>query len=171
MLGESDSVLDLCTSSSCIAISLKKTKPELKVFASDLSPDALVFARQNIADSGCSIDLREGDLFAPFEGMKFKAICTNPPYVAESEISQMGKDVVKHEPYMALFSGVDGADILRKISREGQFYLEDGGFLISEMGPEQGELLKGLFIENGWSNVQIIKDYSDIDRFILAYKK
>ena len=170
LVGEQDSVLDLCTGSGCIAISIKKSRPSLNIYASDLSSDALAFARENTRDLEASVDLREGDLFAPFSGMGFNAICTNPPYVAENEVPIMGRDVLKHEPHMALFSGADGADILRRISREGQIYLEDGGFLISEMGPGQGALLESIFVSDGWVDVQIIKDYSERDRFILAYK-
>ncbi|MCH2206743.1 MAG: peptide chain release factor N(5)-glutamine methyltransferase [Lentisphaerales bacterium] len=170
LLKAGDQVLDLCTGSGCIAASLKKTESELNVYASDMSPDALSYARQNIAGLECEVEIREGDLFAPFSGMKFNAICTNPPYVAENEVAQMGKDVVKHEPHMALFSGMDGADILRKISQQGKSFLEDGGFLISEMGPEQGALLESVFSADGWKDIEILKDYSGRERFLLAYK-
>ena len=169
-LNPEDSVLDLCTGSGCIAISLKVNKPEIEVVGTDISPEALKYAKINREHNSCEVDFRQGDLFSAFVGERFNVICTNPPYVGELERSQMGQDVLKYEPHLALFSDNDGLTILKKIAQEALTYLKPGGYIISEMGPTQGESLKGIFEHNGWSNVEIIQDYSSRDRFLKAYK-
>ncbi|MCM8531651.1 MAG: peptide chain release factor N(5)-glutamine methyltransferase [Lentisphaeraceae bacterium] len=171
MLKPDNSVLDLCTGSACIAVALKKTRSDLDVFATDLSSDALGYAQKNVQNNEVDVKVLQGDLFESVLGMTFDGICTNPPYVAETEVSEMGKDVVKHEPHLALFSGVDGLDIIRKIASEGRAFLNPGGFIITEMGPTQGKPAVEIFRNEGWSNPEIIQDYSKRDRFVLAFNQ
>ena len=166
----SAAVLDLCTGSGAIAIALKKERPELSVTASDISPEALKYAFLNRDSHKLDIELLEGDLFEPFSGRVFDAITVNPPYVKPSEKPLMGKDVLASEPELALFSGVDGLDLLRKIAAEAKDYLNPGGFLISEIGFEQGPDCKNLFSSHGWVNISILQDFTNRDRFVLCYK-
>lgn len=169
-LQKQNSVLDLCTGSGAIAIALKTEIPELNVSASDISTEALSYAHKNVDLLKLNIELLQGDLFEPFQGRCFEAITVNPPYVKPSEKPLMGKDVLASEPALALFSGDDGLDLLRKISHQGKDYLKAGGFLISEIGFQQGDDCKNLFNSDGWRDVSILQDYSSRDRFVLAYK-
>lgn len=168
-LPDSRSVLDLCTGSGAIAIALKKEHPELEVTATDISAEALKYAQVNSAHHELEIELLEGDLFTPVKDRMFDAITVNPPYVKPSEKPLMGKDVLAHEPELALFSGEDGLDLLRRIAAEGRNYLNEGGFLISEIGFQQGEDCKSLFSSHGWTSVNILQDYTKKDRFVLCY--
>ena len=168
-LNAGDRVLDLCTGSGAIAVALKSEMSQLSLTASDISPEALKYARKNIDKLGLDIELLEGDLFAPLTGRKFDAITVNPPYVKPSEKPLMGKDVLKSEPALALFSGEDGLDLLRRIAIEGKNYLNPEGFLISEIGFQQGKECLELFSAHGWKDVSILQDFSKRDRFVLCY--
>ncbi|MCM8536397.1 MAG: peptide chain release factor N(5)-glutamine methyltransferase [Lentisphaeraceae bacterium] len=171
LLKQGNSMLDLCTGSGCIAVAMKKTREDLDVFATDLSSEALSYAQKNVQNNEVDVKVLQGDLFESVLGMTFDGICTNPPYVAETEVPEMGKDVVKHEPHLALFSGNDGLDIIRKISSQGKQFLKPGGFLITEMGPAQGLSAVDIFKSDGWSNPEVIQDYSKRDRFVLAFNQ
>lgn len=162
-------VLDLCTGSGAIAVSLKKEKPELSVTATDISQEALKYAQINTSFHDLEIEVLEGDLFAPVSGRRFDIITVNPPYVKTTETPLMGKDVLAHEPQLALFSGEDGLNLLRKIAAEGKAFLNPGGFLISEIGFQQGGECKELFDSCGWRDISILQDYTKKDRFVLCY--
>jgi release factor glutamine methyltransferase len=162
------SVLDLCTGSGCIAISLKKSKKNLIVTATDICSEALKYAKENIALNEVEIELSQGNLFSGLTGRKFNVICSNPPYVGELEKSMMGRDVLLHEPEKALFAGLKGFDIFHKIAIEAKNYLYSGGFIFLEMGAEQGLELTSIFEQNGWSDVSVHKDYTGRERFLKA---
>ena len=170
-LSGGDKVLDLCTGSGIIAIALQhEKKGELQVTASDICDEALLFTRKNIAAHKLTIQLLQGDLFEPLRGLTFDLICSNPPYVGTEEQVDMGKEVLQFEPHKALFAGVGGMQILERIARDGQTFLNDGGSIICEMGMAQGPGCTALFESHGWKDVTIIQDYSGRDRFVSAYK-
>jgi len=129
------SVLDLCTGSGCLAIIAAQLFPNASVDAVDLSPEALEVAARNVADYGLNsrITLYNGDLFAPLKGKKYDLIITNPPYVDQAGMEELPPEF-KHEPAMALGSGFDGLDIVRRIMDEAKSYLNKDGGLICELG-------------------------------------
>ncbi len=129
------SVLDLCTGSGCLAIMATQIFPFAEVDAVDLSADALAVAERNVQEHGCEgrVTLYQGDLFAPLKGKKYDVIITNPPYVDAEAMAQLPPEY-RHEPQMALGSGDDGLDIVRRIIAEAPNYLTGGGGLICEVG-------------------------------------
>lgn len=133
-------VLDLCTGSGCLAILAAHIFPEALVDAVDLSVDALTVAKINVAEHGCEdrIHLYKGDLFKPLKGKKYDLIISNPPYVDAEAMKELPAEY-RHEPKMALASGDDGLDIVRRILAEASEYLLEGGGLICEIG--RGRLL------------------------------
>lgn len=132
---EVEAVLDLCTGSGCLAILAARIFPEARVDAVDLSPDALEVAARNVADHGLEdrIALHRGDLFGPLKGRTYDVIVTNPPYVSAEAMATLPAEY-RHEPAMALASGVDGLDIVRRILKAAPKHLNDGGGLLCEIG-------------------------------------
>lgn len=128
-------VLDLCTGSGCLAILASQIFPDATVDAVDLSRDALDVAHRNVSDHGLEdrITLLHGDLFAPLKGRKYDLIITNPPYVDAEAMAALPPEF-RHEPEMALGSGVDGFDIVRRILKTAAKHLTDEGGLICEFG-------------------------------------
>lgn len=128
-------VLDLCTGSGCLAILAADFFGEAEVDAVDLSKDALEVAKINV--EACPhrdrITLYRGDLFGPLKGKKYDLIITNPPYVDAEDMKDMPQEY-RHEPRMALASGKDGLDIVRRILKEAPKHLSDGGRIICEIG-------------------------------------
>lgn len=158
-------VLDLCTGSGAIAISIKK-ESDATVFASDVSGDALELAKENAKNNGADIIFIESDLFNAFGEEKFDVIVTNPPYIRSSDILTLQKEVKDFEPMLALDGGEDGLDFYRIIARECPKFLNEKGVILLEIGYNQGEDVKNLFSE--FSSVEIIKDYENNDRIIKA---
>jgi release factor glutamine methyltransferase len=162
-------ILDLCTGSGCIAISLTKNAQECKILASDISEEALVVARENASINGVSdrISFIKSDLFKDIKG-KFDIIVSNPPYVARHEFDTLQKEVLK-EPRIALDGGNDGLDFYRNIFREAPAYLNDGGHLIAEIGygQRQGvrDIIEGI---KGFQLIDVREDQYSIDRVIKA---
>lgn len=132
---EVERVLDLCTGSGCLAILAAQIFPEAQVDAVDLSADALEVAKRNVADSGFEdrIALHHGDLFAPLKNRKYDVIITNPPYVDAEAMAALPPEF-RHEPQMALASGEDGLDIVRRILKEAPKHLTPEGGLLCEFG-------------------------------------
>ncbi|KAA0683553.1 50S ribosomal protein L3 N(5)-glutamine methyltransferase [Roseomonas genomospecies 6] len=132
---EVERVLDLCTGSGCLAILAAQIFPEAQVDAVDLSADALEVAKRNVADSGFEdrIALHHGDLFAPLKNRKYDVIITNPPYVDAEAMAALPPEF-RHEPEMALASGEDGLDIVRRILKEAPKHLTPDGGLLCEFG-------------------------------------
>ncbi|QCO01860.1 50S ribosomal protein L3 N(5)-glutamine methyltransferase [Azospirillum argentinense] len=132
---EVERVLDLCTGSGCLAILAAQIFPEAQVDAVDLSADALEVAKRNVADSGFEdrIALHHGDLFAPLKNRKYDVIITNPPYVDAEAMANLPPEF-RHEPQMALASGEDGLDIVRRLLKEAPKHLTPEGGLLCEFG-------------------------------------
>ncbi|MDB5545259.1 MAG: modification methylase,hemK family [Hyphomicrobiales bacterium] len=139
------SALDLCTGSGCLAILMAQTFPHAMIDAVDLSSDALAVAKINLDAGGLQdrIGLVQGDLFAPLQGRRYDLIVTNPPYVGAQVMSELPPEYA-HEPEMALASGEDGLDIVRRILANAGEHLNPGGGLICEMG-EDREILEAEF--------------------------
>ena len=157
---------DLCTGSGCIAISTLKNTDGTHAVALDLSPDAISIATENADRNGVRdrIEFVTGDALCGLEG-KFFAILSNPPYVSESAYASLDAELYA-EPKMAFVGGEDGGDFYRRMIPLYKENLLENGFLAFEIGYDQGELLRALGEENGMS-VEIIKDYSSLDRIAL----
>lgn len=168
-------VLDLCTGSGCIAVSVAKNCPATKVTATDLSAAALTIARKNVETHqvGDRVELRQGDLFAPVPpGETFDVVASNPPYIPTAEIETLSGDVRRHEPRLALDGGADGLDLLRKILSEAPRFLVPGGWLLVEFSPEQEERLSELAQNRAeYAEVRVQKDLAGQARVLLARRK
>lgn len=164
-------VLDLCSGSGCVGVTLACERPGLRVTAVELHPDAAALARENAGALGVEdrYDQRVGDLFAPLAGRgPFLAVATNPPYVADGEIPGLQVEVRDHEPRAALAGGADGGDVARRILDEAQAWLVPGGLLAMEHGGEQGEVLRAHAEAAGWAAVEVHRDVAGLDRILTA---
>ena len=164
-------VLDLCTGSGCILLSLLAEHEELslKGVGADISPEALKVAAVNRERLGVKADLVESDLFDNLEGT-FDLIVSNPPYIAAGEIAQLMPEVKEHEPVLALDGGEDGLYFYRKIVKETDHYLNPGGWLCMEIGWDQGEKLRQLMQDAGYTGIRILKDLAGLDRVAVGQK-
>ena len=146
-------VLDLCTGSGVIGISIAKMFPGAKVTLSDISPDALDIARMNAEINGVNVHFAQGDLFEAIGDQKFDLIVSNPPYIPRADLAGLQREV-QAEPKLALDGGESGLDFYRRIAREARFHLNPEGAVALEVGEGQArdvvallEVHLGLFIE------------------------
>ena len=164
---DGDSVLDLCTGSGAIAVTLAK-KSGATVFASDVSEGALELASENAQLNGATVQFIHSNLFESIEG-KFNLIVSNPPYIPTDDIKGLDKEVRDYEPTLALDGGADGLDFYRAIAKNAAEHLEDGGILIMEFGIGQASDISALLEEN-FTEIEIKKDLSGLERIIKAKK-
>ncbi|MBO5283736.1 MAG: peptide chain release factor N(5)-glutamine methyltransferase [Lachnospiraceae bacterium] len=162
------SVLDLCTGSGCILISLLHYSNWCQGVGADLSPAALELARQNgaaLLGQEKQYTFVESDLFERVEG-RFDIIVSNPPYIRREVIDTLMPEVREHEPRMALDGGEDGLDFYRRIIAESPAYLNGGGKLYLEIGYDQGDAVQRLLLEQGFREVNVVQDYAGLDRVV-----
>ena len=159
-------VLDLCTGTGALAIAIALQFPGAQVTAADISADALAVARQNIADTGARVTLRQGDLFAAVSGERFDIIVSNPPYITAEEMSDLQPEVCR-EPALALYGGLDGLDFYRRIAREAPDYLSPGGWLLLEIGSAQAEAVSALLAER-FEALAVYPDMQGLPRAVAA---
>ena len=164
-INENSSVLDLCTGSGAIAITIKKEK-NAKVYAVDVSEQAIELAKENAEINGAEIEFIKSDMFSELGDKKFDVIVSNPPYIETETIQNLQKEVKDFEPMMALDGGVDGYDFYRIIAKQAKEHLNCGGSLFLECGENQAETIASMLTD--FSSVEIIKDYENIDRIIKA---
>jgi release factor glutamine methyltransferase len=161
-------LLDLCTGSGCVAITIARQRPTAKVVASDVSPDALAVARENAVRLGAyNVAFVESDLFdqIPPES-RFDVITANPPYIASSEIAGLMPDVRDFEPRGALDGGPDGLDFVRRIVCGAPAFLDPGGVLAMEIGAGEAPAVRALFEEQGYGEIRVDRDYGKIERVV-----
>jgi release factor glutamine methyltransferase len=156
-------ILDLCTGSGVIAVSLAKEYPAAVVVATELSPAAAAVARKNAARNGVAdrVEVREGDLFAPVAPVapdaRFDLIAANPPYIASSVIPTLSAEV-QREPRMALDGGADGLGFYDRICGEARAYLNAGGVLVVEHGYDQADAVRARFAAAGFADITGVQD-------------
>lgn len=164
-------VLDLCTGSGAIAITLAAERASLEVHATDLSEAALEVAKKNAEALGVGERVRwhQGDLFAALPGPREHAlIACNPPYVPEGDRASMSPDVAQHEPGMALFAGEDGLDVLRRLCAEAPRWLAPGGTILIEVGAGQAPAVLALVAEAGLVEGRAHEDLGGHQRVVEA---
>ncbi len=164
-------VLDLCTGSGCVAVTLARERPTTQVVGADLSPEALVVARDNAVRLGAAHNtaLVVSDLFAAIDpAVRFDVITANPPYIAEDEIAGLPVDVRGFEPRLALSGGADGLALIRRIVAEAPAHLAPGGVLALEVGAGQAPDVAALLEAAGFAEVDRRKDYAGHERVVSA---
>ena len=169
-------ILDLGTGCGALAVCLAKELADATVWATDISEEALAYARLNVSQHGVAerVIFRQGDLWEPLKGhdLTFDVILSNPPYVAAEDYAALPPEVRDHEPRLALDGGERGTDYIRRIIEGTTDYLNPGGRLLMEMDPRQTpEVVAMLEASDHYEEVRRIQDYSRRYRVVLATKR
>lgn len=161
-------IIDLCSGSGIIAVTLKCMFPKCEVHALELSEKALPYLKRNIESLAPDVILHQGDLnllCECFEDNYFDLVISNPPYI-ESEVIPTLQTEVKREPKMALDGGTDGLDFYRSITQKWSDKLKPGGMMAFELGEGQFDMVKAMMKEKGFENINEFKDLGNIQRAI-----
>jgi len=160
-------ILDLCTGSGCIGISVAKHLPYQELLLLDLSEKALAVAKKNAEKHlGENVTLLQSDLLTGVQGKKFSLLLSNPPYIVSRVIPGLDREVSEYEPKMALDGGEDGLVFYRRIAREAKAVLLPGARLYLEIGYDQGESVKDIFQKEGYEAVEVFPDLSGNPRVL-----
>lgn len=161
-------ILDIGTGSGCILLSLLRYSNDCQGVGADISEQALRVAKENAKRLQVEqAYFVEGDLFDKVEGC-FEIIVSNPPYIKKDEITHLMPEVKDHEPHFALDGGEDGLFFYREITEKAKAYLSGGGMLFYEIGCEQGEAVSEIMRECGFREVEVVKDFSGLDRVVFG---
>ena len=167
-------ILEIGTGTGCVAIALAKNAPECTLVATDVNPDALDLSRRNAARHGLEsrIDWREGSLFDPIDADEapFDVVCSNPPYVEESDYPNLSATIRLFEDRRALVAGPDGLFIIREIIGQAGEYLVPGGLLALELGLGQYTTVRQILIDAGFNAPEVRRDLAGIERIAYARK-
>ena len=159
-------ILDLCTGSGAIAISIAKNIDKLMVSASDISDKALEIAKKNAEANNVQVNFILSDMFENINA-KYDCIVSNPPYIEDSIIKTLPKEV-QNEPYIALAGGEDGLKFYRIIAENAKKFLNDNGFVAVEIGYNQKDKVIQIFENEGYKNIYSKKDFGGNDRIVIA---
>ncbi|MBC7796144.1 MAG: peptide chain release factor N(5)-glutamine methyltransferase [Pyrinomonadaceae bacterium] len=164
---------DVGTGSGCVAISILKNLQNSKAAAIDISPSALEVARRNAEKLGVAnrIEFIESNVFGNLnletQSAKFDLIASNPPYISTKDAPTLHAQVIEYEPNNALFAGVDGFDVIRKLLKDAPRFLKTNGFLLFEIGYDQSEKVLDLIDKDIWNLREIRRDWQNIGRCVL----
>lgn len=163
-------VLDMCTGSGCILLSIMNYKNNIQGVGVDISEKALEVARHNATNLQLNAEFMLGNMFEAIKEDKyiFDIIVSNPPYIEEEEISKLMPEVKDHEPVMALSGGTDGLDFYRIIAHDARNYLTNYGMLFLEIGYNQSESVPKILAEYGYADIECLRDYSNNPRVVIA---
>ena len=163
-------VLDLCTGSGIIAITLAKEleSRNIEFFASDISEDALEVAEKNSNSLAADVKFIHSDLFNNID-TKFDIIVSNPPYIAYDDKDTIEKNVLDYDPHLALFADEEGMYFYRNIVEKAEHYLTDNGIIFFEIGYDQKEKMEKLAVKNNY-NVEVLKDINGKDRMAILIR-
>ncbi len=160
-------VLDLCTGTGCIVISLAKLCNLSYAVGTDISEEALNIAKRNAKDLNVAAEFYLGDLFAALPQHKvFDLVVSNPPYIPTRDIAGLMPEVREYEPMTALDGAEDGLKFYREIVQTAPEYLSDGGRLLFEIGCEQAEQVRTLMLQRGFTELWTGRDYASLDRMV-----
>lgn len=160
-------ILDMCTGSGCIAISLSKFLENAQITGVDISTKALRIANKNAINNETECEFIQSDLFQNINE-KFDIIVSNPPYIKREEINKLMLEVRDYEPINALDGGEDGLLFYRIISKDAINHLVNGGYLLFEIGFDEAETVMEILRSNGYKDIKLLKDLAGLDRVILA---
>ncbi len=166
-LCEGKDVLDLCTGSGCIIISLMKHGNINRGMGTDISTEALKVARENAKINQVDIKFLQSDLFDNIED-KFDIVVSNPPYIPRDDIENLSKEVKDHDPLLALDGKEDGLYFYKMIAKDIKKYIRSNGYLLFEIGYNQADDVVSILKTEGISNIKVIKDLTGFDRVIIA---
>ena len=159
--------LDLCTGTGCIALSLAKEFPDAAVYGTDLSKEALAYAKKNAKKNTIkNARFSQGSLFDAVEGKRFDIITANPPYIRRDEIETLQPEIRDWEPVAALDGGMDGMDFYRAILSSAGDYLNPNGFIFFELGYDQAGGVQKIARAEGFREIAVINDYAGIGRIL-----
>jgi release factor glutamine methyltransferase len=168
-VAEGKRVLDLCTGTGCILLSLAKMCRLAAAVGTDISAEAIETAKENALRLEADANFYCGDLFdAVPQGMCFDIIVSNPPYIPSAVIDTLMPEVKEHEPMSALDGDADGLKFYREIIKNANKYLTEQGQIFFEIGCEQGADVSALLAENGFQNIRVLKDLAGLDRVVSA---
>ena len=167
---EKPDILDLCTGSGALAISIALAVQTANITASDISEAALDTAKTNAKALLTSPDITffHSDLFENLPDKRYDLIVTNPPYISKEDLNGLPVEVRRYEPQVALDGGDDGLDFYHRIANEAGKFLKPGGMLLAEIGCDQGQQIKAAFEAAGFSEISIFKDLTGRDRIVKA---
>ena len=158
-------ILDLCTGSGCILLSLLHYSNDCEGVGVDISKEALLVAKENAASLGIETDFVESDLYERVTG-KFDLLVSNPPYIESAVIPTLMEEVRGYDPYIALDGGEDGLDFYRRIIGGAQDYLKRGGQILMEIGSGQAQAVSELLREAGFKEIDVCRDFAGLDRVV-----
>lgn len=158
-------ILDLCTGSGCILLSLLHYSNDCEGVGVDISQEALQVAAQNAELLGIRADFLKSDLYEKVTG-KFDLLVSNPPYIERAVIPTLMEEVREYDPYIALDGGEDGLDFYRRIIGGAQDYLKRGGQILIEIGSGQAEAVSELLREAGFKEIDVCRDFAGLDRVV-----
>lgn len=162
--------IELCTGSGCIAASLAYYADFKKIYASDISPNAINLSKENFSRLGVSekIELLSGNLWEPFGNIKADIIVSNPPYIPSSDIDFLMDEVRLFEPSLALDGGLDGLSFYKAIINEASFHLNEGGFIFLETGFDQKIPVSNLLLQNNFTDIETKNDLGGNHRVVIG---
>lgn len=161
-------ILDMCTGSGCILISLLRYSNDCTGLGVDISKEALEVASENaqkLLEPDKQVHFLQSDLFEAVDGM-YDMIVANPPYIPSGDLNGLMPEVREHEPLSALDGSEDGLFFYRRITKECRKHLKPGGILFYEIGCDQGEAVSEILSQEGFGEIQVIKDYAGLDRVV-----
>ena len=158
-------ILDLCTGSGCILLSLLHYSNDCEGVGVDISQEALQVAAQNAELLGIKADFLKSDLYEKVTG-KFDLLVSNPPYIERAIIPTLMEEVREYDPYIALDGGEDGLDFYRRIIGGAQDYLKRGGQILMEIGSGQAKAVSELLREAGFKEIDVCRDFAGLDRVV-----
>lgn len=168
------SVLDMCTGSGCIIISMAvlgekscRVCETNKFTGADVSGEALLTARENAHMNHAAVSFKRSNLFQDIEG-KYDIIISNPPYIPTAVIQGLMEEVRLHDPYIALDGKEDGLYFYRRITEEGREFLNEGGYLLFETGHDQADAVLNLMKDAGFTEIEVKKDLAGLDRVVMG---
>lgn len=164
---EQPRILDLCCGSGCIGLSIKKLCPDIQLTLVDLSDSAIEVTNRNRERLEVDAEIIQSDLFMNVSG-KYHMIVSNPPYIRTKDIETLMPEVKEYEPFMALDGLEDGLHFYREIIEKARTYLYEQGEILFEIGFDQAEDVRKIFVANQFSNCKVYQDLAGLDRIVTA---